>query len=262
MKILLSMMLLCFSLGAQAQFQLLTHQEGLPCLNKKFTIVAHVVLDGNGNQNVEETQIREDLAQINTYFEPICVSFELCELKTIPNYQYDTLIVEEEWAQLQIENHLANRINLFYTTEFEGELEMFCGFASLGGIGQLGAGGIVIKCPGFNTLLHEMGHYFGLSHTFEGSGIELVNGDNCETAGDNICDTPADPFVVGEDLANYIDFENGCRFISPKVDANGEYYRPDTGNVMSYYSGCECGFTYGQYLKMAEVCKATNGRMW
>ena len=45
---------------------------------------------------------------------------------------------------------------------------------------------------------------------------------------------------------------NQCEFIFPALDANGEYYQPDVGNIMSAYP-CKCGFTREQYLKMAEV---------
>ena len=46
--------------------------------------------------------------------------------------------------------------------------------------GGTGDGGIVIEketmmAAGSTTLPHEMGHFFGLLHTFEGSGIELVD---------------------------------------------------------------------------------------
>jgi len=109
------------------------------------------------------------------------------------------------------------------------------------------------------TLTHEMGHMFGLLHTFEGNGIELVNGSNCETEGDLICDTPADPFVEGDDMSLYIGED--CEFISIKLDSNFQYYQPDVGNIMSYYP-CSCGFTRGQYLKMAETFLNSDPKMW
>ncbi len=51
------------------------------------------------------------------------------------------------------------------------------------------------------TIAHEMGHYFGLLHTHEtANGTELVNGTNCGTAGDLLCDTPADGFHTFGDV--------------------------------------------------------------
>ena len=51
--------------------------------------------------------------------------------------------------------------------------------------------GIVITAFG-RLLAHEMGHYLGLYHTFE--GLNCANG-NCKTDGDRICDTPPDASV-------------------------------------------------------------------
>lgn len=53
-----------------------------------------------------------------------------------------------------------------------------------------------IKYPG---LPHEIGHHFSLYHPFDynGGAKELVKRDtgaNCETTGDFLCDTPADPY--------------------------------------------------------------------
>lgn len=43
---------------------------------------------------------------------------------------------------------------------------------------------------GFNgTLAHEVGHIFGLAHTFR-EGCSGMTEDNCDTAGDYVCDTP------------------------------------------------------------------------
>jgi len=238
--------------------QLITYEQPLPCLNKKFTVIVHFVEDIDGNTNIEEQTVLDVIEGINGYWDEICVSFEVCEFRTIPNYNYDLLDGDIEWPQMNIEYHQANRINIFYVDDIEGLAVQASGFATLNGIVNLTGGGIVLKKDsGLGTLSHEMGHYFGLVHTFEGNGSELVNGDNCETEGDGICDTPADPFVPNEDEAEYI---RDCTFISNKVDANGEFYRPDVGNIMSYYS-CTCGFTTGQYLKMAEVCSA-GPSMW
>ena len=45
-----------------------------------------------------------------------------------------------------------------------------------------------------SALPHEVGHYFNLFHTFEIIfDLECPDGSNCNTAGDLICDTPAEP---------------------------------------------------------------------
>lgn len=64
---------------------------------------------------------------------------------------------------------------------------------------------------------HEFGHCLNLWHTFQGTApgtsgcAELINGSNCSTCGDYVCDTPADANI-------------GAR--------NG--YNPDLTNDMSY----------------------------
>ena len=64
------------------------------------------------------------------------------------------------------------------------------------------------------TLTHEMGHYFGLYHTFQETnscGAEV----NCSTAGDRVCDTPvtilnascSSPACSGtQQVSNYLDY--------------------------------------------------------
>jgi hypothetical protein len=49
-----------------------------------------------------------------------------------------------------------------------------------------------------STFPHEIGHYFNLLHTHETAyGSECPSGSNCGTAGDLVCDTPADPELGG-----------------------------------------------------------------
>ena len=63
-----------------------------------------------------------------------------------------------------------------------------------------------------STLPHEVGHFYGLPHTHD-QGNELVNGSNCATAGDNFCDTPADPNLSG--VVN-----SSCVYTGTATDAN------------------------------------------
>lgn len=222
----------------------------LPCLDKRFSILVHIVRDSLGEPNVTEADIQAEVDGVNDYFDDICVSFEICEFRYIDNFQWDTL--EElggiEWNQMLTAHHEAFRINVFYVQHII-EPAGVAGFAPLGGINNTSGDGICVTKPG-GALLHEMGHYWGLPHTFEtGNGLELVDGSNCQTAGDGFCDTPADPYVAFDPSSDY---ETDCIFTAQLQDANGDWYDPDVGNVMSYYD-CACHFSYEQYLHMANT---------
>ena len=249
-------------LQAQDVRDYLTRQDRLPCLNKKFPVVAHVVQDSFGMANISEDLIRENMKSLDSLFAPICVSFEICEINVIPNFQYDTLNTEEEWVDLQETYHRPNRINLYFVQFIgfptENDALPACGLSTQEGITQFNTGGIVMmkgNCLqiGARSLAHEMGHFFGLLNTYgDGSRDELVDGSNCETTGDKICDTPADPYTYPDPTSGYVDVENGCRFISGLTDSNGGLYSPHVGNIMSGYSDdCRCAFSHDQFLLMA-----------
>lgn len=232
--------------------------ETLPCLNKKFSIVAHIFSDSLGNYGVTEGDINGAVAGMNDFFSPIMVSFEVCEFRYHPNFEHDTLNTEPEKDAIITKYHADYRINFYFLSKLN---EDEAGFA-YGGIGDSNGSGIFIEKAtgtGAGVFAHEMGHFCGLAHTFQGNGTENVDGSNCLTEGDGICDTPADPFVPGEDMDEYVE---QCRFISTKLDANGEYYNPDLGNIMSYYQCGKCGFTWGQLDKMAQLIAASAMGQW
>ncbi len=236
----------------------------LPCIDKEFSIVAHIVQDSLGNNGISSQQINNLVDQLNPIFDSICVSFKVCDLKYIKNFRYDTIdTLKGQWKELQQLFNVQNRINIYFVDEIKNPSGAQ-GFADLGSICDTMNGGVVLKKTStLRTIAHEMGHYFGLLHTFNigKSGVkELVNGSNCSTEGDGLCDTPADPYVKGSPLTNYIDSK--CKFIYSTPDSNGQYFDPLVGNIMSYYpEACDCGFTHEQYLKMAKTY-LSNPKMW
>ena len=109
--------------------------------------------------------------------------------------------------------------------------------------------GIVIT--GFGTLFaHEMGHYLGLYHTFEGS----CSNNNCETDGDRVCDTPPDATSFGTNACGSPNGSNSCSSDTLSNRSNGFFSRDTTDfslNFMDYGNGnCANQFTLGQALRM------------
>ncbi len=125
------------------------------------------------------------------------------------------------------------------------------------------------------TLAHEVGHFLSLRHTHFGwcnapydeaehgnpvqenspgavqgqagggtVATELVDGSNCETAGDMICDTPPD--------YNFSFTSNGsCVYTRETMDPNGDLVDPDESLIMSQYQDrCVSRFSEMQGLVM------------
>jgi hypothetical protein len=115
-----------------------------------------------------------------------------------------------------------------------------------------------------NTLAHEVGHYFQLEHTHRNSDgntcsqeavsrtrtfglwqaffcLPFKAGRVCESNGDALCDTPADP--------NLSDKSTGCNYTGGNLrDLFGVLYSPDVTNIMSYGNprSCRTTFSSGQ----------------
>lgn len=91
-------------------------------------------------------------------------------------------------------------------------------------------------------LIHEMGHYLGLFHTFRGG---CVNND-CTVDGDRICDTPPDNSTAPSECEDPI---NSC---STDAQSGLPNDVPDlVTNYMDYgYLSCRNNFTQGQSDRM------------
>ncbi len=266
MKKLFFLFLLYFCVFFQVRAQV---KKRLPCIDKKISVVVHIFKDSLGDPGVKEEEIKKNLDTVSYYFSKICVSFDVCEFRYIDNFLYNpsTIGREDYWKHVQQLYNVKNRINLYYVSSIPGDES---GMAEIGAICKMDSFGIrVDKKSVFSrrVLVHQMGHYFGLKHTFEDPRTkELADGSNSLITADEIEDTPADPYIPADKtlMQTYINFDNKrkCEYIYNAVDAKGKYYAPLVGNIMSHYPEmCDCGFTDGQYLKMAEIYMS-NPKMW
>lgn len=218
----------------------------IPCLNKKLSIIAYIVRDSLGDPGITQQQVFEAIDSANKDFAPICLSFIVCDFVYVDNFQYDNYHIAPNPDTLDDEKEMLTLyyrpaiINMYFVKDITTSPE--CGHAYMpGSPWDL----VVIKkeCLPTKTISHELGHFFGLYHTFENPG-ELVDGSNCTSSGDQLCDTPADPKGT---------VDASCKFTGPVFkDANGDWYFPPVDNIMSYYDNCPCRFTREQYLRMVE----------
>ena len=93
------------------------------------------------------------------------------------------------------------------------------------------------------TLIHEIGHYFGLYHTFQGSFSCEDFGLPCESTGDLVCDTP--PVKESTPL------QNCAPPCAQPFDPSKPWADYEFDNHMDYLSGkCRKSFTDGQIARM------------
>ncbi len=221
----------------------------LPQINKTLSIAIHVIKDSLGDVNVDINDIYDEINITNDLFKPINLSFRVCSVDSIDNFQYDDLF-HNYASSLREEQELINQfyvdsiINIYAITKFS----------------QITAcksckNYMIVRKDYLYTIPHLMGHIFGLLHTNgNGNHAELVNGSNCLTTGDFICDTQADPEY--NPITSVLWYhENNCELFSPYAyslkDPNDDWYMIPSTNYMSLYSNCWCLLTNFQYRIIA-----------
>jgi len=184
-------------------------------------IVVHVIHNG-GASNISDAQINNQVNELNGYFQPYGIQF--CLAKIMPDGTPFNGITWRNHAlskyRLNLDEAALMSLDLFPRDKY---LNIWVVDTILDDNGvnrnQIGAGsypderklGVVIRHDFFGndvtcgscalnseargkTLVHELGHFFGLLHTHE-NGCAGNEANTCDTAGDFICDTPPMVFV-------------------------------------------------------------------
>lgn len=246
----------------------------LPCLNKNFNVRVVMTIDSSRREPLRtEEQVQAILREASTYFEPICVSLSNCDFHVIQdNYTYNSIDSEERRREMKIVYSYPRRVTILFVNKVTSD---DCGYSEYRGLFSHNNAHIFValKCsePPALQIAHHMGRLLGLKDTNADNASELVDGSNCATAGDCICDTPADPYRMTRDsitnewkLSNDFepaDYYDGCEFISELKDDNGDFFSPKTNNIMSSYP-CKCSFTPMQFLRMVDNIQSTRRLMY
>jgi hypothetical protein len=220
---------------------------------RDFPIQAHIVTHNNGTGGVDIATIKTAINTLNNYYFNANVRFVLLDevhyIKSNAWYDFDT---NEEEAMCSA-NDVKGVINMYFCGTVAMQGTELCGYAYFPNSQSslMKKDRVVMQNTCVDdacTLPHEVGHFFSLYHTHGktnfGSTDELVNGSNCGIAGDEMCDTPADPMVFNK-------ISNDCKYVGNDRDKNGQTFNPPTMNMMSYSNNnCLREFTPQQYARI------------
>ncbi|MEQ9403063.1 MAG: T9SS type A sorting domain-containing protein [Cyclobacteriaceae bacterium] len=216
----------------------------------KIAVTAHIVRRADGTGGLTETQLIDAFADMNEYYINAGIEFiifdEIDYIDSDVYFDFDSNYEDEMAGPRDVKN----TINIYFVNDLVSGSTPLCGYAYFpGNQGHEDRILMALSCTVSGTTLpHELGHYFTLYHTHgrtnTGTTDELVNGSNCTTAGDDLCDTSADPNLSGVVDAN-------CVYTGTARDANGELFRPDPANIMSYSrDACQRLFSPQQYERI------------
>ncbi|MEO6723283.1 MAG: M43 family zinc metalloprotease [Ferruginibacter sp.] len=225
-------------------------------VNRMVRVFFHICRNSDRtNAGATPAQIQAEFTQLSADYDPNSLCFANMGTDTIDNTQINTMINPDVPSSAALLNQflIPGCINIFYQASLaNGDggnsyaiPNTFCSIAR-GNIGFQ------------RSLSHEIGHCFGLSHTFAANGgPENIDGSNCSTAGDRVCDTPADPWSFNSNppSACFDTTTFQCVYLGNCMDPKGATnYTPPFNNIMSYWEqtgqpgGCQrTVFTFGQY---------------
>lgn len=212
-------------------------------------VTCHVVRANSGFGGLTAQQVDDNFPVLNANFQSAGIRFErVGGIDFIDNNTfYSGIATQFQADQLRRLNVVPNTINVYFVEEFSVDGTGLCGqstFTTSNPQGILMDNQCTASFGDNATFTHELGHYFDLYHTHETAfGDECPDGSNCATAGDLICDTPADPNI--ENLVFL------CQYVGQATRC-GQAFQPQVANYMSYAPDtCQSTFTARQRERAA-----------
>ncbi|MEE2907932.1 MAG: M43 family zinc metalloprotease, partial [Planctomycetota bacterium] len=198
-------------------------------------ISCHIVRYSDGSGGIPEARVDMAIGDLNLHMAPAGLSFfREGNFIYIDSDEYAELSSGSERDELRQYDPVEGTMNVWFIPVLAG----LCGESSFTFSQHQGimmANDCTATASDRATFSHEVGHYFNLFHTFETfSGVECVDGSNCEDAGDLICDTAADFGRYCNNGQTAVDGQ--CELTCTDNDAcgSGDSYDPPIKNLMSY----------------------------
>lgn len=241
-------MLLLFSEGVHAANSAAQTEASARYIAIKNYIVRKT--DGSGGLPISD--LESVLRYTNTLFAPGNIQFYLLETEYINNSElYELEMAEREG--LYSTYNVPNTINIYFVKSYENYSWSWFSSSEQSIVGAVIDQDYMKGDVLGDSYPEVLARMFGLSPTYGSENEltdELVNGTNCDTSGDDICDTPADPYTSqGGSI-----FSSNCEYTGALTDTNGDSYTPLTDNIMSQtYYVCADKFTDGQLAKVNET---------
>ncbi len=233
----------------QEFFKMYSDQNRSATTLSSIPIKAHIIRTSAGTGGLSISDLNDAISNMNAFYTNAFMEFYLCDgINYIDDDNFYDFETSDE-GSLTGANNVSGLINIYFTDYIASNTgSSLCGYAY-----SPGGNDVILMANNCttngSTLPHEIGHFFSLIHTHGPNNSfltnELVNGSNCDTDGDQICDTPADPQL------NIDNVDVSCVYTGTTSDANGDLFAPDPENIMSYSrKECRVHFSVQQYARI------------
>jgi hypothetical protein len=243
-------------------------------------VIFHLVAKTDGTGRMPEAKVMPQLCALNEYFRDQEIQFYLrpAEGGNPPGINYidnDGLYSNPTSGAgytISLQNKKSDAINIYVNNSAAGATAYYQN--TFNGL-RYSADWIVSKQSGISSdarvIAHEIGHFFALPHTHNGwddtplpfgttpapavsprgTPTENVTRDNCATAGDFFCDTPADYNGLNASVSG------ACAGNQNWYDPTGVQLKANN-NVMSYFYNCSTFVFSAQQKAVINVDLTTN----